>query len=213
MTKTKKGIKFILAGVLLMALTIFAGCAKQSVPPPDGTITSATTSTTSTSDGESITSCDKVYETTLREYMASEPVKTEEITQGQVVYEGEGQIIGEIGTEGRTSAPMLPIYFDFDRYNIRPDMISRMEENASFLKEFSDIKIEIQGNCDERGTNEYNLALGEKRALSAKRYLVNLGISPSRIDVVSFGEEKPLDPGHNEAAWAKNRRDDFVIKN
>ncbi len=114
-------------------------------------------------------------------------------------------------SEGRTSAPMLPIYFDFDRFNIREDMKTRIEDNAKFLLDHPEIKIEIQGNCDERGTNEYNLALGEKRAKSAQAYLVNMGVSPDRIKTISFGEERPLDPGHNEKAWAKNRRDDFVI--
>lgn len=114
-------------------------------------------------------------------------------------------------SEGRTSAPMLPIYFDFDRYNIRNDMKSRIDNNAKFLMDNPQIRIEIQGNCDERGSSEYNLALGEKRAKAAKGYLTKLGVAADRIDVVSFGKEQPLDPGHNEAAWAKNRRDDFVI--
>jgi len=114
-------------------------------------------------------------------------------------------------SEGRTSAPLLPIYFDFDRYNIRGDMVSRMEQNGRYLLDNPDIRIQVQGNCDERGTNEYNIALGEKRAKSAKDFLVNMGLDPNRIDTVSFGEERPLDPGHNEDAWAKNRRDDFVI--
>ncbi len=114
-------------------------------------------------------------------------------------------------SEARTSAPFLPVYFDFDRYTIRPDMRDRMEKNAQVMLDHPDIKIEIQGNCDERGTNEYNLALGEKRAKAAKDYLVMMGVSPDRISIVSLGEEKPLDPGHNEAAWAKNRRDDFII--
>ena len=114
-------------------------------------------------------------------------------------------------SEGRTSGPMLPVYFKYDSYNIKEDMLQRMETNAMFLKDNPHVLIEIQGNCDERGTVEYNLALGEKRAKSAKKYLVNLGINPKRIDIVSFGKELPLDPGRNEAAWAKNRRADFVI--
>jgi peptidoglycan-associated lipoprotein len=114
-------------------------------------------------------------------------------------------------SEGRTSAPMYPIYFDFDKYSIKQDMMGRIETNARFLKENPMIKVEIQGNCDERGTNEYNLALGEKRAKAARDFLVNLGVSANRIEIVSLGEESPLEPGSNEAAWTKNRRDDFVI--
>lgn len=125
--------------------------------------------------------------------------------------EDEGIRMPQKISEGRTSAPMYPIYFDFDKYNIRQDMIPRMEHNAKFLKENPHIRIEIQGNCDERGTNEYNLALGERRAKAAKDFLVNMGISPNRIEIVSLGEESPLVLGSNEEAWAMNRRDDFVI--
>ncbi|MDD3618490.1 MAG: OmpA family protein [Desulfobulbaceae bacterium] len=113
--------------------------------------------------------------------------------------------------EGRTSAPMLPVYFDFDSSSIRPDQVERIEFNGDFLKENPAIRIRIEGNCDPRGTKEYNLALGERRAQSAKRYLVNLGIDESRMDTISWGEEKLLLHGHDEISWAQNRRDDFVI--
>ena len=118
---------------------------------------------------------------------------------------------GETISEGRTSGPMLPVYFDFDQFTIREDMKSRMDANAAFLNSNPSVKIEIQGNCDDRGTNEYNIALGEKRAMAAKNYLINMGVDPDRMDVVSFGEERPLDPAQTPEAWAKNRRDDFVI--
>ena len=113
--------------------------------------------------------------------------------------------------EGRTNGPMLPIYFDFDKSNIRDDQVQRLEANAAFLKDNPNIVIRVEGNCDERGTNEYNMALGDRRAQSAKKYLMNLGVSDSQLDTISFGEEKPLNYGHNELAWSQNRRDDFVI--
>lgn len=115
-------------------------------------------------------------------------------------------------SEGRTSAPMLPVYFDFDKSNIRDDQKSRIEKNAKFLKENAGVKIKVEGNCDERGTNEYNMALGERRANSAKKYLLNLGVTADRLETLSYGEEKPLLFGHDELSWAQNRRDDFVIK-
>ncbi len=118
---------------------------------------------------------------------------------------------GEGVSEGRTSGPMLPVYFDFDQYVIRDDMKQRMNANAAFLLKNPTVRIEIQGNCDDRGTNEYNIALGEKRAMAAKKYLINMGVDPNRMDIVSFGEERPLDPADTPEAWAKNRRDDFVI--
>ncbi|NIA08898.1 MAG: peptidoglycan-associated lipoprotein Pal [Nitrospiraceae bacterium] len=135
-------------------------------------------------------------------------------TVGEQAIPGEAQpssAFGKTISEGRTDAPMLPVYFDFDHFNIRKDMKARIEGDAEFLLDHPEIRVEIQGNCDERGTNEYNLALGERRTKSARAYLVNMGVNPDRIKAVSFGEERPLDPGHNKAAWAKNRRDDFVV--
>ncbi len=113
--------------------------------------------------------------------------------------------------EGRTSGPMLPVYFDFDSSTIRGDQVSRIEKNGDFLKESTDVEIRVEGNCDPRGTSEYNLALGERRALAAKKYLVTLGVDTSRISTVSWGEEKLLLHGHDELSWSQNRRDDFVI--
>ena len=113
--------------------------------------------------------------------------------------------------EGRTSGPMLPVYFDFDSSSVRPDQVERIEANGDFMKQQSATRVRIEGNCDPRGTKEYNLALGERRALSAKRYLVNLGVDESRLDTVSWGEEKLLLHGHDEISWAQNRRNDFVI--
>jgi len=114
-------------------------------------------------------------------------------------------------SEGRTSEGMLPVYFDFDSSDIRKDQVPRVEANAEFLSGNGDTAIRIEGNTDPRGTNEYNMALGERRALSAKKYLVNLGISESRLSTISFGEERLLMHGHDELSWAQNRRADFVI--
>ncbi len=114
-------------------------------------------------------------------------------------------------TEGRTSGPMLPIYFDFDASKIRKDQVSRALNNAEFLKENPAVNIRIEGNCDPRGTNEYNMALGERRAIAAKKYLANLGVDEARMTTISFGEERILLHGQDELSWAQNRRDDFVI--
>ncbi len=112
--------------------------------------------------------------------------------------------------EGRTTAPMLPVYFDFDKSVVRADQKSRMQTNASYLKDNASVKIRIEGNCDERGTKEYNLALGQRRANAAKKYLANMGVAVARMNTISFGSEKPLNFGHDELAWSQNRRDDFV---
>jgi peptidoglycan-associated lipoprotein len=103
------------------------------------------------------------------------------------------------------------IYFDFDKYFLRSDAKETLAKNAEYLKANASVKTKIEGHCDERGTVEYNLALGEKRARSAMEYLINLGIDPKRISIISYGKERPVDLGHNEEAWAKNRRDEFVI--
>ncbi|MBM4305533.1 MAG: peptidoglycan-associated lipoprotein Pal [Deltaproteobacteria bacterium] len=109
------------------------------------------------------------------------------------------------------SSLLKPIRFDFDKYDIRPSDAEILKANAAVLKKYPGLKIQIEGHCDERGTNEYNLALGERRASSTKKYLNSLGIGTDRISTISYGEEKPLDPAHNEDAWAKNRRANFLI--
>lgn len=113
--------------------------------------------------------------------------------------------------EGRTTAPMLPIYFDFDKSDIRADQKDRIKKNGELLIGSAQARVRVEGNTDERGTNEYNMALGERRAVTAVKYLVNMGVAEGRIDTLSFGEEKPLNLGHDEMAWSQNRRDDFVI--
>lgn len=117
------------------------------------------------------------------------------------------------GIEGEVfeSSLLKPIFFDFDKYDIRPGDAEILKANSAILKKFPSVKIQIEGHCDERGTNEYNLALGERRANSTKKYLISLGIAGDRISTISYGEERPLDPGHNEEAWAKNRRAHFLI--
>ena len=103
------------------------------------------------------------------------------------------------------------IYFDFDKSFIKPEYRAALSEKAGILKDNPNVYIRIEGNCDERGTNEYNIALGERRANSAKSFLVSLGISSYRIEIISYGEERPLFLAHDEDSWARNRRDDFVI--
>jgi len=113
--------------------------------------------------------------------------------------------------EAQKVGALQNIYFDFDRYNLKLEAMRTLGKAADWLSKNPTVRIRIEGNCDERGTNEYNLALGERRAGSAKKYFVTLGISPGRISTISYGEERPADPGHNEEAWAINRRDEFKV--
>jgi len=101
------------------------------------------------------------------------------------------------------------VYFDFDSYDLRPDARATLTENAELIKQVPGVIIQIEGHCDERGTQEYNLALGERRALATREHLISLGVSGDRIVTISYGEEDPADPGSTEAAWAQNRRCEF----
>jgi len=103
------------------------------------------------------------------------------------------------------------IYFDFDKSDLKPAARAVLEKKAGWLRANAGYKVKIEGHCDERGTVEYNLALGERRAKAAQKYLSALGISADRTSTVSYGEERPADPGKSEAAWAKNRRDEFKL--
>lgn len=178
----------VIASLIVSGSFIFSGCSKKPVP----------------AEPVQITVPEQVPE---RIVDVGEGMGSDESIDATAMNKNNYQI-----SEGRTNGPMLPVYFDFDKSNIREDQQGRLEGNADFLKNNPRLDINIEGNCDERGTNEYNMALGERRAQTAKKYIENLGVSPSRINTVSYGEEKPLLYGHDEYSWAQNRRDDFVIR-
>jgi len=155
-----------------------------------------------------------------------QPAEDQEARGGEKGGKGQQERGGKGGGRGRDAGVELPsgpsqaeveafentsIFFDFDRSELRPEARSLLSHKAAFLKNNKDLSIRISGHCDERGTNEYNMALGERRAEVAKKFLVGLGVDADRITTVSFGEERPKDPGHNEDAWSKNRRDDFEV--
>jgi peptidoglycan-associated lipoprotein len=108
-------------------------------------------------------------------------------------------------------SPMRIVYFGYDSADLSAEGRAALDANAAVLKKYPAWTVTIEGHCDERGTAEYNLALGERRAAAAQSYLVALGVPASRVKTVSYGKEFPFDPGHDEAAWAKNRRAHFVI--
>ncbi len=107
--------------------------------------------------------------------------------------------------------PLERIHFDFDSYVLTKDARDVLTKDAGLILKKISGKVIIEGHCDERGSDEYNLALGEKRAKAAMNYLVTLGVPADRLSIISYGKEKPLDPGHDEAAWAKNRRAELVV--
>ena len=181
--------KSLIATILILSIAlIMTGCPKKTVVKEEPSI--------------------KKEEATKAEAerKAKETKAKEEFEKSMVAKKTPG-IEGEVFE----SSLLKDIHFDFDKYDIRPADAAILKGNADLLKKYHNVKVQIEGHCDERGTVEYNLALGERRANNTKRYLVSLGIASNRISTISYGKERPLDPGHNEEAWAKNRRAHIVV--
>ena len=123
----------------------------------------------------------------------------------------EDAVAGRSLDELNRDSPLKPVFYDLDSTELSQIAQQALQENAQILRKYAAWQITIEGHCDERGTPEYNLALGERRAITARDYLVSLGIPAARVKTVSYGKEFPFDPGHDDAAWAKNRRAHFVI--
>jgi peptidoglycan-associated lipoprotein len=114
---------------------------------------------------------------------------------------------------GAASEGLQPVYFDYDKSQLRTDALSLLAHNVEWLKAHPKASVRIEGNCDEHGTVEYNQALGQRRSVSAKKYLIDGGISPRRITLISYGKERPQCTENSETCWQKNRRDDFIVVN
>ncbi|WP_298439925.1 peptidoglycan-associated lipoprotein Pal [Geobacter sp.] len=184
-----------LVALLCAALMIAGGCAKKEiVKPEEGARMAAPTPPPAPA--------------------APAPAKTEEPMAAQPV--SEAAVKGEAPQEAvkgeEAEAALERIYFDFDSYVLSQQARDTLYRDAEILlKKQPAAKVSLEGHCDERGSDEYNLALGEKRAKAAMDYLVTLGVPAERLSTISYGKEKPLDPGHTEEAWAKNRRVELVI--
>jgi peptidoglycan-associated lipoprotein len=138
-----------------------------------------------------------------------EPVREPPVTPPAPIV--EDKMLTASLDEINKNSPLKPVFFDLDSSEISTEGQQLLQSNAEVMKKYKSWVVTIEGHCDERGTAEYNLALGERRAVSARTYLVSLGIPAERVRIVSYGKEFPFDAGHNEAAWAKNRRDHFVV--
>ncbi|UCF79864.1 MAG: peptidoglycan-associated lipoprotein Pal [Candidatus Eiseniibacteriota bacterium] len=173
---------FSVLALLLVALLFSFGCAKKKVTPT--------------------------------KELPTPPVRTpaEEVTEPVVQPEELLEPVQEEPIEERVAAQIQDVFFAFDDYSLTEEGRNTLAQNAKVLADNPTVKVVIEGHCDERGTVEYNLALGEKRAMSVKNYLVNYGLDPARTSIISYGKERPFDPGHSEQAWAKNRRAHFVIR-
>jgi peptidoglycan-associated lipoprotein len=148
-------------------------------------------------------SCQKKLVDATPEPVVQEEVKEEVVVEEEVVVAPVPKIPDVVMQED--------IYFEFDKSTLTPAAQDNLMRKAEWLRENADTTVTIEGHCDERGTNEYNLALGDRRAESAKAFLVDLGIDVSRLTTISYGEERPVDPRNNEEAWAKNRRGHFLV--
>jgi len=186
---TKKMITGLnILAIVCVTLLLMAGCAKKQVQvaptqPSD-------VSVSETGDSESVSDLEAVRQQRLAELKAQE------------------QAAAEAKAEGIFSQK---IYFEYDRSDLSAEARAILKEIGAALSSHPSYSLDIAGHCDERGTIEYNLALGERRARSAKKFLEALGISQDRISTVSYGEERPVDPRSTEEAWAKNRRDEFSV--
>lgn len=189
----KRGVWKLGAAMLAVMMVFALGCAKKQAVKSTETAGGPAASSEQKAPGGGI---------------VSEPVKPEAPSAGQQMAAAEA---GAAVTKEMPSA-FSDIHFDFDKSFIRDDAKPVLAQVADYLKKNTGAKLQIEGHCDERGTAEYNMALGDRRAESARAYLVSLGVPASALSTVSFGKEKPVDPGHNEAAWAKNRRAHFVTK-
>jgi peptidoglycan-associated lipoprotein len=185
--KTKNLIIFLCLIVFVLA---YAGCAEKHLTKNDGTASAQN-------------------ESAIKQTV-------QPVTAGKSAEQNTKQVNSKEQTMGAQAAEQIAvdltdIHFDFDRYSISPEDRQILSSHAGYLLKNKNVKIVIEGNCDERGTTEYNLALGDKRAREAKKFLVNSGVDQKKIKTISYGKERPLDPDHNEEAWAKNRRDHFVV--
>jgi peptidoglycan-associated lipoprotein len=189
---TMKGARPILMLCGVVALTAAVACGKKTppvarpLPPPPGA---------NPAQSRPPSPPEPVSEPTI---VPPEPVRDDAISAASL-------------DDLNKNSPLKPVFFDLDSSDLNVDGQRILDANAALLKRYPTWAITIEGHCDERGTAEYNLALGERRAVSARAYLVSLGIPADRLRIVSYGKEFPFDPGHEESAWSKNRRAHFVI--
>lgn len=149
-----------------------------------------------------------------KDVVQDEPVMNPSDTSGIAtgIESSDGSsLMGGAGDVGAPAADMQTVYFPFDSYTLTSEGRAALKANADWMKANPNARLQIEGHCDERGTNEYNMALGDRRANAAKGYLTKLGVAASRLETISYGEERPSDMGHDESAWARNRRAVFVI--
>ena len=195
----------IILGVVISLMLFASSCAKQQVAAPSGPTPEEIAAAERAAQEEKARLA-REQEERDRAIQAEKDRQAREQEEREARARAEAQAQQEMREFESEN-----IYFDFDMSELKPEARSILTKKANYLKKNPGYNVRIEGHCDERGTNEYNIALGERRANAAKNYITALGVSADRISMRSYGEEKPADTGHNEAAWAKNRRDEFKL--
>src|SRR5437899_3679459 len=187
------GVPRYVALLIFGASLVLAVAACKSAPPSEAPVTTAPSF-----ESQQGKPAEKVEETTG--FKESQP-------EAEAVKESSSSLAEKLNAQGA----LKRVHFDFDKYDLRSDAIRTLGDDASTMKQYAQFKVRIEGHCDERGTVEYNLALGEKRARATRDYLVSLGTPAQRLRIISYGKERPIDPGHNDEAWAANRRAELAF--
>lgn len=206
MNNRRRILIFLTVCVFLLGLAYTTGCAKKQVQPQAVEVTG---------EAKGAQAQTQAGDATARTDTKPEPKPVVAPPREDLAVKGEGEAKAKpeaaAGPAAKMAVELRDINFDFDKSILRPDARAILKEHADWLLKNPEFHVLIEGHCDERGTEEYNLALGERRANETLKYLIELGVAKERLKTISYGEERPLDPGHNEEAWAKNRRAHFVI--
>jgi len=206
----------IVALVLCFGLVFVTGCAKKSVVKEEAGVSQADEAKAKAAADEAARlkaqQEQEAREKAEREKALWEKAERERLAKEAAAAEEARKLAAKEAARQKMAAPeLMDINFDFDKYNLRPQDRDILKRHAEWLLKNTEFAVAIEGHCDERGTAEYNMALGQRRAEAAKKFLQDSGVAEARMKTISYGKELPLDPGHNEAAWTKNRRAHFVV--
>jgi peptidoglycan-associated lipoprotein len=213
----------LIALVLCFSVAFMTGCAKKATLKEEAVVTQEQKAEVAKATADSAKDDAAARERALRERALSDQAARDKAARdAAAAKEAADKAAKEAADKAKKEAAakaaailkelqIADVYFDYDKYNLKPEAQEILKKGAPAYLKYRDYKLVVEGHCDERGTAEYNLALGEKRATEAAKYLTDLGIEKDRVKTISYGKEMPADTGHDEAAWAKNRRAHFVI--
>lgn len=213
----------LMALVLCFSVAFMTGCAKKATLKEEAVVTQEQKAEVAKATADSAKDDAAARERALRERALSDQAARDKAARdAAAAKEAADKAAKEAADRAKKEAAakaaailkelqIADVYFDYDKYNLKPEAQEILKKGAPAYLKYRDYKLVVEGHCDERGTAEYNLALGEKRATEAAKYLTDLGIEKDRVKTISYGKEMPADKGHDEAAWAKNRRAHFVI--